>query len=142
MLMSAATLHSGTTVAAVAAAPVIESAPVTLTAASLEPQVTKPIASVEQYVKTYFAETPILAKIAKCESRFRQYDSRGNVMRGIEVPEDLGVMQVNEYYHGDSADKLGYDLKTLDGNLAYAKWLYEREGTRPWNASRPCWGAN
>jgi hypothetical protein len=60
-------------------------------------------------------------------------------MRGRQVPTDVGVMQINEYYHGKAAQKLGIDLHTLDGNLEYAKYLYDTQGTNPWSASAPCW---
>jgi hypothetical protein len=49
-------------------------------------------------------------------------------------------MQVNEYYHGKRAVELGFDLNTVDGNLAYGKYLYDKEGTQPWSASKECWG--
>lgn len=137
MLMSTVSINHGTTVAAVAieSTPIVEAASITQIPTEVTAQ---PIASVEQYVNTYFADTPILAKVAKCESRFRQYDSKGNPMRGM-VREDVGVMQINEYYHKDTADKLGLDIHTLDGNIAYAKYLYDKEGTAPWSASQSCW---
>jgi hypothetical protein len=96
--------------------------------------------TLENYVREYFAETPILAEIAKCESRFRQLDKDGNILRGEINKSDLGLLQVNEYYHGERAEDLGFDLNTVDGNLAYAKYLYDKEGTTPWNASKKCWG--
>ena len=80
-----------------------------------------------------------MAEIAKCESTFRQYDSKGEVIKGIVNKSDVGVMQINKYYHLKQAEKLGYDLHTIEGNMAYAKALYEREGTKPWNASSKCW---
>ena len=96
--------------------------------------------TVEEYVRSYYADTPILAEIARCESRFRHYDSDGNIIRGIVNQSDVGVMQINTYYHGDSADAFGFDLFTLNGNLEYARNLYEREGSTPWSASEFCWG--
>lgn len=93
----------------------------------------------EQRVRNYFLETPILAEIARCESTFRHTDSKGNILRGIENSDDVGVMQINEYYHGESAKKLGYDISTLEGNMAFAKRLYENYGTSPWSASAKCW---
>lgn len=93
----------------------------------------------EQYVREYFSDDPILAEIAKCESTFRQYSSSGEVIKGRVNKSDVGVMQINKYYHLKQAEKLGYDLHTADGNMAYAKSLYEREGTKPWNASSKCW---
>ena len=91
------------------------------------------------YVRAYYRDTPILADIAWCESRMRQYDKDGNLFRGIVVKEDVGVMQINTHYHGEKAKELNLDLSTLSGNLAYAKYLYEKEGTKPWISSSPCW---
>lgn len=92
-------------------------------------------------VREYFRDTPILAKIAYCESKFQQYDKDGNVLRGTLTPDDLGIMQVNEYYHGTAAKKLGFNIHNVKGNLGYAKWLYEKEGTKPWASSAKCWTA-
>jgi len=94
----------------------------------------------EQYVREYFSDDPILAEIAKCESTFRQYSSSGEVIKGRVNKSDVGVMQINKYYHLKQAEKLGYDLHTIEGNMAYAKALYDREGTKPWNSSSKCWG--
>ena len=95
--------------------------------------------TVEQYVREYFAGEPIMAEIARCESRFKQFDTDGSIHRGVVNDQDLGVMQVNEHYHGKTARTLGLDLYTIQGNVAYAKYLYEKEGTKPWASSSPCW---
>ncbi len=95
--------------------------------------------TVEQYVREYFADEPIMAEIARCESHFKQFDSDGSIHRGVVNDRDVGVMQINEHYHGKMADKLGLDLYTIQGNVAYAKYLYEKEGTQPWISSSPCW---
>lgn len=95
--------------------------------------------TLETYIREYFKETPILAEIAKCESRFRHIGRDGKVIRGEIAVEDVGVMQINEFYHEESAEKLDFDLHTLDGNLSYAKWLYAKEGTAPWYSSSKCW---
>lgn len=92
------------------------------------------------YVREYFKDEPIMATIARCESRNRHLGKDGTILRGIVNKSDIGVMQINTYYHGKVAEKMDIDLYSLDGNLAYAKFLYEKEGTVPWNSSRPCWG--
>ncbi len=92
------------------------------------------------YVREYFKDEPIMADIAWCESRFRHLDKDGQIFRGKVVKEDIGVMQVNTYYHEKKAKELGIDLYSLSGNLAYAKYLYEKQGTKPWASSEPCWG--
>ena len=96
--------------------------------------------TVEQYVRAYFADEPIMQAIAQCESHFKQFDTDGSIHRGVVNNKDVGVMQINEYYHGKTADKLGLDLYTMQGNVAYAQYLYDKEGTTPWNSSKPCWG--
>ncbi len=93
----------------------------------------------ERYVREYFKDDPILAEIAMCESTFRQYNSDGAVLTGRVNKSDVGVMQINKYYHLERAEKSGFDLNTIVGNMAYAKKLYKSEGTKPWNASSKCW---
>ncbi len=80
-----------------------------------------------------------MADIAFCESRFNQFDDYGNVLRGKVNRADVGVMQINEKYHAGKAAKLGYDLYSLDGNMEYAMYLYETQGTKPWVHSSTCW---
>lgn len=93
----------------------------------------------ELKVRAYFSDIPVLIEIARCESTFRHTDKAGNILRGSVTTDDLGVMQINDYYHGDSAKKLGLDITTLNGNMEYARHLYEVYGTAPWKASSKCW---
>jgi hypothetical protein len=95
--------------------------------------------SIEGFVRSYFSDTPVLAEIARCESQFRQTDKSGRVIRGKSNRYDVGIMQINELYHLDRAEILGYDIYSKEGNLAFARYLYEKEGARPWMASSPCW---
>lgn len=95
--------------------------------------------TVEQYVREYYADEPVLSEIARCESQFRQYDEKGVVLRGDITPADIGIMQINERFHQSTSETLGYDITTIDGNLSYARYLYQKEGTKPWNASKKCW---
>lgn len=92
------------------------------------------------YVEEYFNDIPVMAKIAGCESKFRHFSKRGQVIRGEIVPEDVGVMQINETYHRNAAQKLGYDIYSVNGNLKYARYLFQKEGTTPWLSSVKCWG--
>ncbi len=117
------------------------------TTATLEAPLTKEYIiknpkTVEEMVKEYFKDTPIMIKVAWCESRNRQYDKNGDLFRGIVNNDDVGVMQINTYYHKETAKKMGLDLTTLEGNLTYGKYLYEKEGTTPWNSSSACWAAD
>ena len=96
--------------------------------------------TMEQYVRMYYKDTPLLAEIARCESTFRHLDKDGTPLRGGVNKGDIGVMQINETYHLESAVNLGYDIHTTEGNVAYARYLYNKYGSSPWNASKPCWG--
>lgn len=116
------------------------SAPAPLTAEAASTTLSQNPETVGQYVKEYYADTPILADIAWCESRNRQWGADGTVFRGEVNHYDIGIMQINSLYHGKRADELGLDIYSLAGNLAYGKYLYDKEGTAPWASSEPCWG--
>lgn len=95
--------------------------------------------TVEEYVRERFENYPVMAEVAKCESRFRHFKKNGDIIRGEINNKDIGVMQINEQYHGKTADKLGISLYTLEGNIKYAEYLFKKEGTAPWLASSKCW---
>ncbi len=103
------------------------------------PQPMPKVETIKERVEAYFADAPIMAAISSCESHFRQFDTDGSVYRGAINNKDVGVMQINEHYHLDEAKALGIDLYTLEGNLKFARHLYEREGTAPWSSSEYCW---
>ncbi len=96
--------------------------------------------STQEYVRNYFSDTPILAEIARCESQFRQFDKNGEVLRGVVNDKDVGVMQINEFYHLDTSIEANINIYSLEGNVVYGRKLYETFGTKPWNSSKPCWG--
>ena len=95
--------------------------------------------NVEKFLNDYFRDMPLMAKIAKCESRNRHYNKNGEVLRGEVTPFDRGVMQINLHYHEATAEKLGLDLHNINDNVAYARYLYEKEGAKPWMSSSACW---
>lgn len=95
--------------------------------------------NIEKFVNDYFADIPILAQIAKCESQYRHLSKNGEVLRGEENRSDRGVMQINVFYHAKTAQKLGLDVHDLDDNVAYARYLYEKQGAKPWMSSSACW---
>ena len=81
-----------------------------------------------------------MLQIPWCESRMRQFGPNGLVLRGTVHPPDVGVFQINERVHGSTARSLGIDLHTTEGNVAFARYLYNKEGTVPWRSSQGCWG--
>ena len=95
--------------------------------------------TVEEYVREYFQDTPVMIDIARCESRFRQLTADGTVLKNPHSTA-MGAFQIMASIHADSAQKnLGLNIYTLQGNAAYARYLYETQGTTPWNSSKACW---
>ena len=82
---------------------------------------------------------PVFTRIAYCESRDRQFDADGNVLRGTVNSYDVGRYQINTLHWADDASKLGYDLYTENGNEAMALYIYKKFGTKPWRSSQKCW---
>lgn len=94
----------------------------------------------------------VLLDISWCESRDKQskvglnYRTREITLAdGSTTTEkyvwsrDIGRWQINEYYHAEEAKRLGFDIYTERGNALYALRLYNSNGTRDWEASKPCW---
>lgn len=59
------------------------------------------------------------------ESNCRQFQDDGKVT-GNAGSSAVGVMQIMQSIWAEDALKLGYDLATLEGNLNFAYWLYEK----------------
>ncbi len=96
-----------------------------------------PDPEVQKAVDAYFADIPIMITIADCESKFHQYDSSGSVLKS--ATDDLGVMQINVPAHQSEAAGMGYNLADTTDNMAFARYLYEHQGTTPWLSSAHCW---
>lgn len=78
--------------------------------------------------------------IAFCESTHRQFEEGTQIpLRGIKNSFDIGIFQINEQFHLTKSQSLGYDIYTPEGNVGYALWLIQNEGTKHWNASKDCW---
>lgn len=90
-------------------------------------------------VEHAFPNDPTMVRIAQCESRFRQFDANGRVLAGGIDPDDTGTFQINKRYHIVQADKMVLDINTLEGNIAYAKYLRKKNGYKDWLASKKCW---
>lgn len=85
-------------------------------------------------------ETPIMDRIAECESSANQKNKHGQLLIHVNTngTYDIGKYQINSIHEAE-ATKLGFDLSTNDGNEAYAKWLYANRGTGDWYSSSKCW---
>jgi hypothetical protein len=83
---------------------------------------------------------PVMIEIARCESGQRQFDDTGHVVKNYNKNGtiDYGYFQINSS-HIKEAKALGFDIKTPEGNIGYAYYLYHASSTAPWNSSKFCW---
>ncbi|HEX9503228.1 MAG TPA: peptidoglycan-binding domain-containing protein [Patescibacteria group bacterium] len=100
-----------------------------------------PNAIVEGAVRFYFADVPAMADIARCETGFRQYNPDGSALHDASGTY-VGIFQISERIHTAKAKSLGFDISTIDGNLGYARYLYNSSGTGPWKGCLPAIPAN
>lgn len=129
------------TATAVSAVPVPETAYGRIT--NIEPEILlvedSSSRGTEEIVRSYFRDIPILVEIARCESTFVHNLPNGQVLQGRVDSADTGVMQINRRYHEARASAMQLNLNDIYHNMAYARYLYETQGTQPWSASMPCW---
>ena len=94
--------------------------------------------STEAQVRTYFWDLPVMSAIARCESEFTQFNPSGTVLHGGYKKSMIGIYQIAPM-HISEATSLGLDINTIAGNMAYARHLYDVNGTSPWLDSKWCW---
>lgn len=96
---------------------------------------------VEQAVIDYFRDIPVMIAIASCESEFRQYKEDGQLLVNPSPKSTAsGVYQILYTTHKKSWSKSPEtNITTLDGNLEFARKMYEESGTAPWKGSQDCW---
>ena len=110
------------------------------TLATIAPQqevIERPLTQEEQLVRITFWDAPDMFETIRCESHFRQFDAKGKTLKNWNTngTVDRGIGQINSV-HEKEAKRLGFDLDTLEGNLSFARHLYDREGSSPWVCSR------
>ncbi len=118
---------------------IIYEAPAVQVIEPVELVVEKPLQVIKKAPEPVAPIADVMKKIRWCESHNQQFSPDGSVLRGIQNSQDVGTYQINEKYHLADSIRLGYDIHTLEGNLAYADFLYRNQGTTPWNWSRHCW---
>ena len=98
--------------------------------------VVEELSSEERIVKaiheTFPEEPELMVRIARCESSLNP--------TVVSKTKDGGIFQINDFVHGETLKQLDLDPLILEDNLAYARHLYNRNGTRDWYMSKHCWG--
>ena len=91
---------------------------------------------VAEQVFSTFADAPAMVAIARCESGIRQYSGNGMPLGGGSSGLYIGIFQISSG-HSSEAESMGMDIYTAEGNIAYAKYLYQKYGTVPWKGCVP-----
>lgn len=86
---------------------------------------------------------PELVPVCACESSYeghswampRQFELDGKVRLGRQNPNDIGMCQINWTAHSSTIRGLGLDIWVATGNMAFANYLFERDGFTPWTWS-------
>ena len=107
----------------------------------------KTIYTQAEVIKEVEASSPVLDRIAGCESegnpksKGSHYDRNGQVRLNANTNKsvDIGIMQINNQAWGKKATELGYNLMIEEDNKAMGKWIYANRGTQDWYSSKTCW---
>lgn len=90
----------------------------------------------EDRIRAAFPEAPeAMVEIARCESRLRQFKEDGTPL--VSETSDVGLFQINQV-HWEDARKLGIDIYSEEGNIAFARLLFDANGFGDWFMSNHC----
>ena len=85
-------------------------------------------------------QTPVLDRIAKCESPTGHWKNGQVAFYGNKNGSvDIGKYMINNAIWGKKAAEMGYNLAVEKDNEAFAKYLYQNYGTEPWVFTKHCW---
>lgn len=94
-----------------------------------------------QVIKEVKGKTPVMDRIAKCESGNSHIDPKtGQVymVANTNKTVDVGKYMINSVWH-KKAKELGFDITKEADNEKMAYWIYENMGTEAWVYSKHCW---
>lgn len=101
-------------------------------------ELTKEQVIINKITEVFGENAPIMIKVARCESGIRQFDDKGQIIKNPVTP-DYGLFQINLPSHEKKLEELKLDYRELDDNIAYAKYLFDKNGLRDWQMSAKCW---
>lgn len=81
---------------------------------------------------------PELVPVCACETTGNPHAEPVHIP-SQNATADVGICQINLWYQGDKAKKMGLDLFKERDNIIYANNLYTEQGLSPWIHSRHCW---
>ena len=83
----------------------------------------------------YNVSSSTVNEIIKCESSM--YGSATHINK--DGSTDFGFLQVNDYWHKKTMEKMGLEITNQWDSLEFGFILMKSQGLKPWSASRKCW---
>ena len=83
----------------------------------------------------YGQNPEIVKRIIQCQSSFNP----DAVNYNAKVGKDIGLMQINTYFHTAGSTNLGLDIYKPYDNIEYGMVLMKESGLQPWTWSEHCW---
>lgn len=75
-------------------------------------------------------------RIIECESSWNPKA----IGRQAVVGEDVGLFQINSYYHESDFQKEGLDIRhSIHDNIVAGFEILKEDGFTPWRSSKKCW---
>ena len=83
----------------------------------------------------YHVNPAVVHAIISCESEYKS----SAIGKMAVIGQDIGIWQINSYFHEEAAKERGLNIYNSNDNLRYGMILLFEKGTQPWKASRTCW---
>jgi hypothetical protein len=88
----------------------------------------------------YRVEEKTILAVIKCESELYGSAINHNLDKDGKVwSTDWGYLQINDYFHKKTMEKLGLDITNPFDSLEYGVMMMSRDGLGAWKASKTCW---
>lgn len=91
--------------------------------------------AISRYARLYKVDEALMKKIIRCESRFKIKARNTETVVGV----DVGLGQINTYYHDKQMKRMGLDIRNVTDNIEYMAYLMAKNGTSDYQASKRCW---
>lgn len=91
--------------------------------------------AISRYARLYKVDETLMKKIIRCESRFKIKARNTEAVVGV----DVGLGQINTFYHDKEMKRMGLDIRNVTDNIEYMAYLMAKNGTSDYQASKHCW---
>lgn len=88
----------------------------------------------------YRVDSDTARAVIQCESQMNGSAINENKdENGITWSKDIGLFQINNYFHEKTMNDMGLNINNQWDNLEYGFILISKQGLSAWKASKSCW---